>query len=119
MRTKVKKHVRKGRNKASVVKKHSRKVGDTQYISKTHRVHRGKKQVFVDGFWKKDDYPNAPKATWSHERLIREKLSLQKDLREGMAPGGFLPPRKFGLLTRRIKKIDRLLKRKRKDGYGK
>lgn len=114
MQTNVKKHLRKGKNKKSVVRKHSRKVGDTQYISKTHRVHKGQKQVFVDGFWKRDDYPHAPKESWSYDRLIRERLKLQKHLDMGLRGEDILPPRKFGLLTRRIKKIDRILNKKRK-----
>jgi hypothetical protein len=115
--TNVKQHLRSGKNKKSVIRKHLRNIGDTQYISKTHRVYKGKKQVFVDGFWKHDDYPNAPKESWSHERLIREKLKLQNDLKDGLEGRDILPPRKFGLLTRRIKKINRILKKKSKNGY--
>ena len=103
----VKKHLRKGRNKKFVVRKHYRK-------GSTHRIHNGRKEVFVDGFWKHDDYPNAPKPGWSYERLVKEKASLQKDLSEGLAGAQILPPRKFGLLTRRINKINRILKRKNK-----
>ena len=58
----VKKHRRKGRNKVSIVRNHQRI---------THRVHNGRREVFVDGFWKHDDYPNAPKPGWSYERLVR------------------------------------------------
>lgn len=102
--TDVKKHKRKGRNKVSVVRKHKRL---------THRVHNGRREVFVDGFWKHDDYPNAPKPGWSYERLVKERASLAKDLEEGLHGAQILPARKFGLLTRRIKKIDRILKKKR------
>lgn len=104
----VKKHKRKGRNKVSIVRKHTRKG------SKTHRIHNGRKEVFVDGFWKHDDYPNAPKAGWSYERLIKERQSLARDLDEGLHGSQALPARKFGLLTRRIRKIDRLLKKKKR-----
>lgn len=102
-RVNVKKHIRKGKNKASVVRKHSR----------THRVHNGRKEVFVDGFWKHDDYPNAPKPGWSYERLVKEREKLSTDLAEGLRGAQTLPARKFGLLTRRIKKIDRILKTKK------
>ena len=101
----VKKHIRKGRNKASVVRKHSRK-------NLTHRTKDGKRQVFVDGFWKHDDYPFAPKESWTVEHLLRERKSLQTDLSEGLAGAQTLPHRKYGLLTRRIRKIDRILKKK-------
>lgn len=106
--TDVKKHVRKGRNKASVVRKHKRR-------SLTHRVRNGRKEVFVDGFWKHDDYPNAPKPGWSYERLVKERASLMKDLDDGLRGVDVLPARKYGLLTRRIKKIDRILKHKRNE----
>lgn len=104
----VKKHFRKGRNKKSVVRRHYRK-------GSTHRVRNGRKEVFVDGFWKHDDYPNAPKPGWSYERLMKEKASLSKDLMEGITGAQPLPPRKYGLLTRRIRKINRILNRKRKE----
>ena len=100
----VKKHKRKGRNKVSVVRKHKRL---------THRVQNGRREVFVDGFWKHDDYPNAPKPGWSYERLVKERTNLARDLEEGLHGSQILPARKFGLLTRRIKKIDRILKKKR------
>ena len=106
-RVDVKKHIRKGRNKASVVRKHSRR-------NRTHRTKDGKRQVFVDGFWKHDDYPNAPKPGWSYEKLVKEREKLAKDLNEGLHSIQTLPARKFGLLTRRIKKIDRILKSKKK-----
>lgn len=104
--TDVKKHVRKGKNKASVVRKHSRK-------SLTHRTKDGKRQVFVDGFWKHDDFGDGPKAGWSYERLMKEKLKLSEELNKGLYGQDILPNRKFGLLTRRLKKINRLLKRKK------
>lgn len=103
----VKKHLRKGRNKKVVVRRHYRK-------GSTHRIRNGRKEVFVDGFWKHDDYPNAPKPGWSYERLVKERASLRKDLTEGLSGAQPLPPRKFGLLTRRINKIERLLQRKNK-----
>ena len=56
--TEVRKHFRNGKNKRSVVRRHTRKM-------KTHRIHNGRREVFVDGFWKHDDYPNAPKPGWS------------------------------------------------------
>ena len=102
----VKKHLRKGRNKKVVVRRHYRK-------GSTHRVRNGRKEVFVDGFWKHDDYPNAPKPGWSYERLVKERASLRKDLSEGLSGVQTLPPRKFGLLTRRINKINRILQRKK------
>ena len=108
-RVKVKKHYRKGKNKKSVVRSHTR---DRQ-TSLTHRTYKGKRQVFVDGFWKHDDYPDAPKPGWSYERLVKERESLQKDLNESLYGIQILPHRKFGLLTRRIKKIDRILKTKK------
>lgn len=108
MRVTVKKHLRKGKNKKSVVRKHSRKFN-------THRVHNGRREVFVDGFWKHDDYPNAPKPGWSYERLVKERASLQKDLSEGLSGAQILPARKWGLLTRRIRKINRILERKKAD----
>lgn len=101
----VKKHLRKGRNKKVVVRRHYRK-------GSTHRIRNGRKEVFVDGFWKHDDYPNAPKPGWSYERLVKERASLRKDLTEGLSGAQPLPPRKFGLLTRRINKINRILRRK-------
>lgn len=52
--TTVSKHLRKGRNKVSAVRRHYRK-------GSTHKTVNGKKFVYVDGFWKHDDYPNAPK----------------------------------------------------------
>lgn len=106
----VKKHYRKGKNRKSVVRRHTRDV----QTSLTHRTHKGKRQVFVDGFWKHDDYPDAPKPGWSYERLMRERANLQRDLDEGLHGSQILPHRKFGLLTRRIKKIDRILKSKKK-----
>lgn len=104
--TEVKKHLRSAKNKKYVVRKHKRRG------FKTHRVHNGQKQVFVDGFWKHDDYPNAPKPGWSYERLVKEKAKLQRDLQEGLTGKQSLPLRKFGLLTRRIRKINRIIKRK-------
>lgn len=101
----VKKHLRKGKNKKVVVRKHYRK-------GSTHRVHNGRREVFVDGFWKHDDYPHAPKPGWSYERLVKERTKLQKDLSDGLAGIDVLPPRKFGLLTRRIRKINRIIKSK-------
>lgn len=101
----VKGHFRKSKNKKYAVRKHTRRMN-------THRIYNGQKQVFVDGFWKHDDYPNAPKPGWSYERLVKERASLQKDLSEGLSGAQTLPPRKFGLLTRRINKINRILKRK-------
>ena len=102
----VRKHFRKGKNKKSVVRRHTRRMN-------THRIHNGRKEVFVDGFWKHDDYPNAPKPGWSYERLVKERAKLQKDLSDGLSGIDILPPRKFGLLTRRIRKIDRIIKSKR------
>ena len=110
METKVKKHLRKKRNGKTVVRDHKRTI----YTSRTHRVKNGRKEVFVDGFWKHDDYPDAPKAGWSYERLMRERKKLSKDLSEGLSGAQELPPRKFGLLTRRIRKIDRLIAKKAK-----
>ena len=101
----VRKHIRKGKNKATVVRKHYRRFS-------THRTVNVRKEVFVDGFWKHDDYPNAPKPGWSIERLLKEKASLEKDLSEGLSGTQILPHRKFGLLTRRIRKIKRILKSK-------
>lgn len=104
--TTVKKHLRSGKNKKTVVRRHYRK-------GSTHRVMNGRKEVFVDGFWKHDDYPNAPKPGWSYEKLLKERTSLQSDLSEGLSGAQTLPPRKFGLLTRRIRKINRILKTKK------
>lgn len=104
----VKQHFRKGKNRKSVVKRHHRRIN-------THRIHNGRREVFVDGFWKHDDYPNAPKPGWSYERLIKERESLQRDLSEGLSGMQILPARKFGLLTRRIRKINRILKNKLKN----
>lgn len=101
----VRKHLRKGKNKKSVVRKHYRR-------GLTHRVHNGRKEVFVDGFWKHDDYPNAPKPGWSYERLVKERSKLQQDLQDGLLGKDILPRRKYGLLTRRIRKINRILKQK-------
>ena len=123
-RINVKKHIRKGRNKAFVVARHTRKghskKGD-RAISLTHRVKDGDKEVFVDGFWKHDYYPDAPKAGWSYERLVKERQALSEDLDQSLHGGigslhGYvgMPARKFGVVTRRIKKIDKLLKQKRK-----
>lgn len=103
--TDVKKHKRKRKNGVSVVRKHKRF---------THRVHNGRREVFVDGFWKHDDYPFAPKPGWSYERLVKERKNLARDLDEGLRGVQTLPARKFGLLTRRIRKIDRILKNKKK-----
>lgn len=64
--TTVSKHLRKGRNKVSAVRRHYRK-------GSTHKTVNGKKFVYVDGFWKHDDYPNAPKPGWSYERLLKER----------------------------------------------
>lgn len=115
--TDVRKHIRKRKNGASVIRKHKRKTKGRKWS--THRVMNGEKQVFVDGFWKKDDYPNAPKDSWSREKLLKEKLKLSKDLSDGLAGRTWahdsnvpLPPRKLGLLTRRIKHINRILKKK-------
>ena len=101
--TQVRKHVRKGKNKASVVRKHKRL---------THRTRNGHKEVFVDGFWKRDAYGEGPSAKWSEERLVREREKLSEDLMSGLQGGQNLPTRKYGLLTRRIKKINRLLRQK-------
>ena len=109
MAVKVNKHLRKGKNKKSVVRTHLR----NKYISRTHRVRNGRKEVFVDGFWKHDDYPNTPKPGWSYERLVKERDFLQRDLSEGLSGAQTLPPRKFGLLTRRIRKINKILKTKK------
>ena len=103
----VKKHFRKGKNKKVAVRKHYRKVS-------SHRTVNGRKEVFVDGKWKHDDYPNAPKPGWSYERLVKEREHLQRDLTEGLTGTQSLPHRKFGLLTRRIRKINRILKNKQK-----
>lgn len=116
MKVDVKKHIRKGKNKASIIRKHKR----TTKGRLTHRVHNGRKEVFVDGFWKHDDYQNAPKEGWSYEKLLKERAKLSKDLNEGLYYGGSIgaqgfPARKFGLLTRRLRKIDRLLKKKQKE----
>ena len=110
--TSVKKHLRSRKNGKSVVRKHTR----IKYTSRTHRIKNGRKEVFVDGFWKHDDYPNAPQPGWSYERLVKERKSLAKDLSEGLSGAQILPPRKFGLLTRRIRKIDRILAKKAKQG---
>ncbi len=99
----VKKHTRKRKNGASVVRKHRRS---------THKTVGGKKYVFVDGFWKHDDYPNYPKDSWSYKKLIKEKQKLEQDLADGLSGRDVLPPRKLGLLTRRIKKINRFLSKK-------
>ena len=107
----VKKHLRSRKNGKSVVKKHTR----IKYTSRTHRIKNGRKEVFVDGFWKHDDYPNAPQPGWSYERLMRERKKLATDLSEGLSGAQNLPPRKYGLLTRRIKKIDRILAKKTKE----
>ena len=115
--TNVKRHLRKRKNGSSVIRLHKRKTRGWS----THRIMSGKKQVFVDGFWKSDDYPNAPKDSWTVKHLLHEKLRLSKDLSDGLSGKSFahdsnvaLPPRKLGLLTRRIKKINRILKRKQK-----
>lgn len=105
----VKKHVRKGKNKASVVRKHTRK-GE----SLTHRTRNGRKEVFVDGFWKHDDYGKGPAPGWSEEHLLREREKLSEDLIEGLQGGQNMRARKYGLLTRRIKKINRILRQKQK-----
>lgn len=103
--TEVRKHFRNGKNKRSVVRRHTRKM-------KTHRIHNGRREVFVDGFWKHDDYPNAPKPGWSYEKLVKERSKLQQDLSDGLTGKDILPPRKYGLLTRRIRKINRIIKSK-------
>ena len=113
--TNVKKHIRKRKNGASVVRKHTRKIS-------THRTVNGRKEVFVDGFWKHDDFPDYPKKSWSIEHLLREKKRLSDILFSALHNtdgGGYqnassqsLPSRKSGLLFRRIKKITRLLKNK-------
>ena len=110
--TNVKKHLRSRKNGKSVVRRHTR----IKYLSRTHRIKNGRKEVFVDGFWKHDDYPNAPQPGWSYERLMRERQSLAKDLSEGLSGAQTLPPRKYGLLTRRIKKIDRIIASRAKKG---
>lgn len=99
-KVKVKPHTRRGRHGNGRVRGHLR----------THRVRNGRKEVFVDGFWKHDDYPNAPKSSWSTDRLLRERRKLATDLDEGIRGIQGLPARKFGLLTRRIRRIDRMLK---------
>lgn len=99
----VKQHKRKGRNRVSTVRGHRRS---------THKVINGRKMVFVDGFWKHDDYSVTPKAGWDYERLLKYKKMYEKDLNEGLLSNGFLPPRKIGLLTRRIKKINRFLSKR-------
>ena len=82
----------------------------------THRVNeKGEKEVFVRGHWKHDDYPNAPKAGWSYERLVREREKLTADLEDGLRNPSHLPYTKYGLLTRRIRKIDNILKHKTHD----
>lgn len=115
--TNVRRHLRKRKNGSSVIRLHKRKTRGWS----THRIMNGKKQVFVDGFWKSDDYPNAPKDTWTVKHLLKEKLRLSNDLYNGL-DGKFiehgnktvLPPRKLGLLTRRIRKINRILNKKQK-----
>lgn len=101
----VKKHSRRKKRGVTVVRKHHRR-------GSTHKTVGGKKYVFVDGFWKHDDYPNTPKAGWSFEKLKKEKAMYEKDLADGMAGRDILPPRKLGLLTRRIRKINKFLKGK-------
>lgn len=96
----VKKHKRKRRNSVSVVRKHKRS---------THKIINGKKMVFVDGFWKHDDFSVTPKAGWAYERLLKYKKKYEQELNNGLMAGGFLPPRKIGLLTRRLRKINRFL----------
>ena len=103
-KVKVRSHTRRGRHGNGRVRSHLR----------THRVHNGKREVFVDGFWKHDDYPYAPKSSWSTERLLKEREKLSTDLDEGIRGLQILPTRKFGLLTRRLKRIDRILKARRK-----
>ena len=103
--TTVKKHLRKRKNKKSVVRSYVRK-------DRTHRIVNGERQVYVDHFWKHDDYPNAPKPGWSYEHLMKERNKLQRDLSEGLSGAQTLPPRTYGLLTRRIRKINRILKSK-------
>jgi hypothetical protein len=101
----VKQHKRGGKNKVSVVRKYSKK-------GSTHKTVGGKKYVFVDNFWKHDDYPDTPKEGWGYEKLMAQRQMYQKDLADGLAGRDILPPRKLGLLTRRIKKINRFLKGK-------
>ena len=97
---------RKGSGKKSKVRRHYRKGW-------THRVNeKGQKEVFVRGHWKHDDYPNAPKAGWSYERLLKERDKLMTDLEDGLRNPSHLPSSKYGLLTRRIKKINKFLKQK-------
>lgn len=103
--TTVKKHVRKGKNKASVVRKHTRK-------DLTHRTRNGRKEVFVDGIWKHDDYGDGPAPGWSKERLVREKEKLSEDLMGGLYGSQGMPNRKYRLLSRRLKTINRLLAQK-------
>lgn len=43
---------------------------------------------------------------------MKERNKLQRDLSEGLSGAQTLPPRKYGLLTRRIRKINRILKSK-------
>lgn len=102
----VSKHLRKGKNKVSAVRRHYRK-------GSTHKTVKGRKYVFVDDFWKHDDYPNAPKAGWSYEHLVKERAKLLNDLQDGLENRDILPPRKYGLLSRRIRKINRILKNKK------
>lgn len=101
--TYVKTHKRKLKNKVSTIKKHRRS---------THKTVGGKKYVFVDGFWKHDDYPITPESGWSYEKLVRAKQMYEKDLADGLAGRDILPPRKLGLLTRRIRRINSYLKNK-------
>lgn len=116
--TNVRAHSRSVKGKHNTrVRNHARKIAAKHgagviTLSKTHRIYKGKKQVFVDGFWKHDDYPVTPTAKMSKERLLKERAMYMKDLQDGLHGIDILPPRKFGLLTRRIRKINRLLEKK-------
>ena len=100
----VRKHKRKLKNKVSVVRKHYKK-GNKRTVG-------GQKYVHVDGRWKKDSFPNTPKPGWGYEKLVKEKAMYEEELRQGLTGEDILPPRKLGLLTRRIKKINGYLKTK-------
>lgn len=106
-KTKVKRHVRKRKNGASVVRRHDR------MLSPTHRIKNGKKEVFV-GFWKPDFYPTKPTKNWSLERLLKEKSKVENDLWQSTVGTQRNAHGKFGLMVRRLKKVTHLIEQKRK-----
>lgn len=104
--TTVEKHIRKKKNGATAVRRHYRK-------GSTHRRGAdGRNYVFVDGFWKHDDYGRGPKPGQSYESLMRQKQMYEKDLADALAGRDIAPQRKLGLLTRRLRKINRYLSKK-------